>query len=233
MPKRKQSEPTPKNLTMTTLIEWVLERRLLAEGLLTVRYTAGVGPLCLVLGDNASGKSFVRRLVSAGAREHGAEPIPLSMEGRTGMYMKSMVYGGEEEMSTGYNSANTVKTMMSTSRSREKPHTVFLDEPDTGLSDRWARSMGRVLAEFLEFTEDSHLVGLFLTTHRAALVREVLHLHPHVLLVGEGWPQTLDDWLAGDPREPEPLHALSDRGIALFRRINDVTSKWKDEKKDE
>lgn len=233
MPKRTKTEDqTPARPTITTLIEWSLERRLIGEGLLSVRYTAGEGPLCLVLGDNAAGKSFVRRIVSTAAREHGAESIPLSMEGRTGMYMKSFVYGDEGHMSTGHNSASTVGTMMSTSQKREKPHTVFLDEPDTGLSDRWARSMGRELAEFLA-TPPPHLTGLFLTTHRTILVREVVHLRPHVLLVGEGWPQTLDEWLAGDPREPEPLDRLGERGITLFRRINDETRKWKLDDKDE
>lgn len=229
MPRRTKTEdkaPTPP--TIATLIEWSLERRLIGEGLLSVRYTAGEGPLCLVIGDNAAGKSFVRRIISTAAREHGAEAIPLSMEGRTGMYMKAFVYGDEGHMSTGHNSARTVETMMSTSRGRDKPHTVFLDEPDTGLSDRWARSMGRELAGFLA-TPPPHLTGLFLTTHRAALVKEVLHLRPHVMLVGEGWPATLDEWLAGDPREVEPIGALGDRGIALFRRINAETNQWKND----
>jgi hypothetical protein len=142
------------------------------------------------------------------------------------------VYGDEDWKSTGHNSANTFASMMTTSRGREKPHMVFLDEPDTGLSERWARSMGRKLAEFLA-TPPPHLTGLFLTTHRTALVREVVPLRPHVMLVGEGWPATLDEWIAGDAREVEPLELLGERGMALFRRINGETSKWKDDKKDE
>ncbi len=237
MRKRKPTEAeapqTSKTPTITTLIEWTLERRLINEGLLCVRYAAGQGPLCLVLGDNATGKSFVRRIISVAAKEHKVEAIPLSMEARAGsdgMWgMKGFVYGDESWKSTGHNSANTIASMMSTSQKREKPHTVYLDEPDTGLSDRWARSMGRELAKFLTIPPP-HLTGLFITTHRTALVRELLSLHPHVMLVGEGWPATLDEWLAGDSREVEPLDALGERGITLFRRINDVTSKWKDDK---
>lgn len=204
------------------LVQFLRTRRVMARDLIPNRYQRGRGKLCLVLGDNASGKSMVRRLVSMRCKDLGVEAIPLSMQARAstdGMFgMKGFVYGDEDWKSTGHNSAGTVASMMTTSQGRANPHMVYLDEPDMGLSDRWARSLGRQLADFLRDPPE-HLVALFLTTHRSCLVRELVDLRPHALLVGRGWPRTLRQWLEGDPREPEPLENLRERGIALFRKI--------------
>lgn len=220
-----QAPATP---SIPDLVEFLRTRRVMARDLIPNRYQQGEGKLCLVLGDNATGKSMVRRLVSMRCKDLGVEAIPLSMEGRAGSGgmggLKGMVYGDEDWKSTGHNSAGTAASMMKTSRSRTRPHMVYLDEPDTGLGDRWARSLGRSLADFLREPPE-HLAALFLTTHRTCLVRELVDLQPHVLLVGCGWPRTLKQWLAGDPRDPEPLEKLGERGIELFRKINDAVSK--------
>lgn len=207
---------------LSDLIEYLGTRRVMQDDLIPYRYQKGTGKLCLVLGDNATGKSMVRRLLMHAVKEQKFEPIPLSMQGRSGdggFGLKGMVYGDEDWKSTGHNSVQTVQTMIKTSEGRAKDHVVCLDEPDIGLSDRWARSLGRALYEFMS-KPPVHLVALFLTTHRVSLVRELLLLKPHVLLVGPEWPQNLEDWLTGDQREPEPLDALGTRGIDLFRRID-------------
>lgn len=231
---RRQDRDAPGPLTALGLAEALFKYRIVEEGLLALRLQPGSGPVCLVLGDNASGKSLVRRLLTAELRKRGAEPIPLSMEGRAGPDftggMKGWIYGDEDWKSTGHNSAATAETAGRTSRGRTKAHALLMDEPDTGLSERWARSMGRELAK-LAADPPPHLAGLFLTTHRVALVRELeaSSVRPHAVLVGEGWPATLDDWLAGDPRDPEPLAALGERGMALFRKIADASAAWKKE----
>ena len=222
--------------TISEMMAKIADLRVMGDDLIPHRYEPGGGRACLVLGDNATGKSLVRRLLSHKYKDHGAEAIPLSMEGRAGggMFgMKGFVYGDEDWKSTGHNSVGTFEGMVRTSRGRQKPHMVYLDEPDTGLSDRWARSLGRALADFLADPPEL-LAALFVTTHRVALARELLRVSPHALLVGPGWPATLEEWLAGDPRDPEPLEVLGERGIALFRRIGsecDKRIKEQDEEK--
>lgn len=218
---------TTKVPTIPEVMAEVGDLRVMSDDLIPHRFEPGGGRACLVLGDNATGKSLVRRLLSHKYKDRGVEAIPLSMEGRAGggMFgMKGFVYGDEDWKSTGHNSIGTFEGMVRTSRGREKPHMVYLDEPDTGLSDRWARSLGRALADFLADPPE-HLAALFVTTHRVCLARELLRVSPHALLVGPGWPATLDDWFAGDPREPEPIAALGERGIALFRRIGSECDK--------
>lgn len=57
----------------------------------------GQGNLVAILGDNASGKSFFRRIVGCMCREVGTEYIHLSMEGRNNPFggLRAMVYGDE------------------------------------------------------------------------------------------------------------------------------------------
>ena len=52
--------------------------------------------LVLVVGENASGKSFMRRIVKQICREISVECLDISMEGRGGSYggLRGMIYGG-------------------------------------------------------------------------------------------------------------------------------------------
>lgn len=188
--------------------------------------------LALVLGDNAAGKSFFRKLTTQAAKafEPTVQSIHLSMDGRCQSGIpRLMMYGSESEESTGYNSVNTIEGAISTSRQRESAHIIFFDEPDVGLSDRWARAAAARLAGFLR-DPPAHLVGMFVATHRRVFVEQLLPLDPSILCVGHQWPTSLADWLAGDPRPLEPLTALRDEGIKKYRDICDILDSRKKEK---
>ena len=117
----------------------------------------GTGKLVVAVGDNASGKSFFRRLVSETCRNSTPkiECIHLSMEGRhSSGPMGAFIYGDENWESTGENSANTVLTAVRTSKNRTTPHVIFWDEPDLGLSDGWSASMGVEVRNFIEQAPD-------------------------------------------------------------------------------
>lgn len=181
---------------------------------------------CLVLGDNAAGKSLIRVMLTQACRaqQPRVEAIHLSMDGRCAgenRIARLAVYGDEGENSTGHNSARTVRTALSTSRQRKAPHSLLFDEPDLGLSDRWARAVGLALRDFLQNPPDL-LAGVVLTTHRRELVRELMPLEPSVLLVGHEWPTSLEDWYAGDRRPLQPLEDLEQEGNDRWRRINRI-----------
>lgn len=197
------------------------------EGLnrsLQIRIEPGMGRLVLCLGDNCTGKSLLRKAIQQFCRKNGIQTIHLSMQDRAGSGaqfggLKSFVYGSEEDESTGVCSIGTILGMMRTSRGRSEPHMVILDEPDLGLSDRWARSLGNRMVEFIQ-TAPSPLVAMMVITHRPSLVQGMRHLNPHGILVGPDWPQSIADWISGDPRDLEPIEDLQERGIAKWREIN-------------
>ena len=97
----------------------------------TLQYTVPKGkppPLVVIVGENAGGKSFLRRIITIGYRRLDVELIHISMEGRRNVSYNPimvMVYGGEDQESTGANPANTVLGAISTSKKREKPHAIF------------------------------------------------------------------------------------------------------------
>ena len=217
-----------------------------AEGQVAIPalYDAGdpESKLVLVLGENAGGKSFFRRLVrsmTATARKGNygqpavkAGPYPvreminLSMQGRTGGgMMGSFIYGNEAQDSTGDNSAHTVTMGIKTATSRAHRTIVYWDEPDIGMSAGSAAGAGMTIREMMD--GDLPLVqGVFITSHSPALVHQLsLCKHkPHYLYLGnaEG-PATLEDWFqyqrTPTPVSPTELHEVSRVRRSLIQKI--------------
>lgn len=168
-----------------------------------LHYVPGKVPLVLVVGPNAGGKSFLRRVVGEVCRmvKPRVEFMGISMEFRTGHgehvgnVARTFVFGDEGWESTGAISAHTVTVGIKTCLQRTTPHVVFWDEPDVGLSEGYSRGVGHAIAK-LARTATSHTVGIFVVTHSKPLVREMVALQPHYLHVGsEVAPPTLQAWL--------------------------------------
>jgi hypothetical protein len=177
-----------------------------------------------VLGDNAGGKSFFRRIISQMCREAEVEAIGLSMEGRKfGGAMSAFVYGDESWESTGQCSSRTVLTGINTCRNRTKPHVIYWDEPDLGLSDSWAAGAGVVIREFAE-KPGEHTRAIFVVTHSRALVDQLVAIEPHYLHLGGDAPDTLSDWLTR-PVVPRDLATLSDAAHKRFKAIQRILNK--------
>lgn len=184
----------------------------------------GETPLVLVLGDNAAGKSFFRRVVQAVSSKNKVECIHLSMEARRTISYNpwlAMVYGDEEHESTGVNSASMVKSGVSTCRSRTTSHVIFWDEPDIGLSDCYAAGVGVALREFAQ-TVANHTKAAFVVTHSKPLVEQVLSINPTYIHLGtEDAPRTLQDWLK-KPVQPRPIEELLEATRVRFKLIQEV-----------
>jgi hypothetical protein len=178
-----------------------------------------------VPGENASGKSFFRRLVTAICREAKVEAMPISMEGRGGEYggLRGFIYGDESWQSTGENSAHTVLAGISTCRSRETPHVVFWDEPDLGLSDGWAAGAGVALREFAADLPKM-TYGAFIVTHSRALVRELLPVEPHFVYFGDDAPESLAAWVDAKVK-PLDLAKLGETSHRRFKAIQAILDK--------
>lgn len=195
-------------------------------------WVRGRGNFAVALGENASGKSFFRRIVTALCRESKVEAMPISMEGRGGYYggLRGFIYGDESWQSTGENSSNTVLAGIRTCQGREGSHVIFWDEPDLGLSDGWAAGMGVARREFAEKLP-SRTYGAIVVTHSRALVREILPAEPHYLHFGtDDPPPTLQDWLDHRPK-PRALSKLGEESHKRFKMIQKIldSSKKRDD----
>jgi len=213
-------------MTLTGIIEFIA-RTAYFTGVgdtppaLAMRHVPGASRLCLVLGPNASGKSLLRRLVGSTCRAKNIEHMGISMELRAdNLGPRMFVFGSETDQSTGENSTRSVLGGIRTCRGRTEPHVVFWDEPDIGLSDGYARGMGRTLAAFARDIPE-HTVAAFVVTHRKALVRELLPVNPHVVFMGDEGAASLDEWLARD-EEPQDIEGLKDRSLATWQRVQAV-----------
>lgn len=184
-------------------------------------------PLVVVVGENASGKSFFRRIVSSVCqfRQKKIECISISMEARAGLNMlgalKGFVYGDEGIRATGENSARTVTIGIRTCRERDTPHVIVWDEPDLGLSEAGAAGLGQAIASFASDPPAATMAAVVIT-HSRPLVSELLAAEPHYLHLGaDSAPQTLADWLARPivPRDPEELFEAARRRFKLIGAI--------------
>jgi hypothetical protein len=191
----------------------------------------GSGNFVVILGENASGKSFLRRVITAVCRTQKVEMIPLSMEGRGGEYggMRGFIYGSEEWQSTGENSSLTVLTGIRTCQGRDESHAIFWDEPDLGLSDGWAAGMGAALHDFA-VALPQETKAAFVVTHNRALVERLVPAKPHYLYLGsENPPRTLEEWLAR-PVVARPIDQLKEESQRRFKLIQRVLNRSKGSK---
>lgn len=221
-----------KTSNMTKAVEQVLTDLLFFCGddpAIPSLWVRGKIPLFLVLGENASGKSFFRRCVQQWCRKYTSvkEVIHISMEGRAGVNelgaMKAFVYGDEDMRSTGENSAMTVRTAIRTCEGRDHSHVMYWDEPDVGMSEGAAAGVGIAIADFVDRLP-SHTKGIFITTHSRALVEPLLRVRPHYLHLGTDpakAPQTLDEWLRRPvaPISPEELLEQSRRRFGAIQKV--------------
>ena len=180
----------------------------------------GEHPLVLITGENATGKSFLRRLYYVLFKEYrGIECIHLSQQGRsTGGVMRAFVYGDESWESTGYISAGTIEGGVRTCNDREKEHAIIWDEPDIGLSDSYAAGVGVEIRKFVE-NLPKLTFGVVIITHSKHLIKQLLPLKPHHLRLGDN--KSLESFL-NERVKPKDIKKLRDSGIETFRKISAI-----------
>lgn len=209
------------------LVERILATRFFAGAQAVIpaiwRPSRAAHPLVVVVGENASGKSFFRRCVYEMSRRSKIECLHISMEGRTAGYnmLRSFIYGAEDYEATVINSIRTVLSGIKTSQSREVAHTLVWDEPDLGLSEGNAASVGARIA-MLADEPPKQLRAALVMTHRKALVQALIAASPtppHYLYLGDasGAPD-VHTWLAAPPIL-RPLEEVVRAGADRFQAI--------------
>ena len=190
----------------------------------SARMDEGDARLTVVVGQNASGKSLLHRMVEGLAHTHGIEPISLSIRERTGSnespgsMRRQFMYGFEHRDSTGNTSLRTTRKAFETMEGRTGPAMLLLDEPEMGLSEGFAHAFGELIGR-LSSTPPAAGCGVMVISHSRALVRGLeagLGSRPGFVMTGDG-PDTLQQWLDNpETRTIEDLEALA--GISSARR---------------
>lgn len=192
----------------------------------------------ILVGPNGGGKSLVRRLLMQtyhnpkfGFVEKKLHVIHLSMQGRTsGGIERGMVYGCEDDSSTGQNSCHMVAMAIKHCRAQEGPHVLLLDEPDVGLSDEAALGAGMDMVEFCAALPELTL-GVVLTSHSRHMISPFEALEPIYLHVGHDddhpAPTTLAGWLNRKvlPRRPKEVDTAA---IAKWRAVQQILNRNKE-----
>ncbi len=194
--------------------------------------------LAVLTGSNASGKSVFFRVLASAARSHdNTLAITLSIRERTGAgysdmagMRKAMMYGQEDEQSTGATSFKTAETGFRNlvSQAEEGQSTVLMiDEPEMGLSEDYAAAMGQWIAQKTSALEHPNAVGVVVVTHSRALVRRLVEeLGATPSFINMDSHQSLKDWLAQTPsRTVEELIDLSRLGRERRRAMDQFLDK--------
>lgn len=180
--------------------------------------------VCVIVGENASGKSLFFQIVAGMAHRQKITPVTISIRERTGAgthemggMRRAFMFGDESQQSTGATSANVVASGFNNVR-REEPAMLLLDEPELGLSDGYARALGQFIACEMA-KEHENYRGLVIVTHSRALVDGLWSYHatrPLFVHLGDD-PKPLERWL----EEPE-VRSIEDllnlREVASARR---------------
>jgi hypothetical protein len=189
---------------------------------INVNFTeGGKYPIIVMTGENATGKSFFRRLLQVSLKKYGnIECIHLSQEDRTysGNCFRGFIYGDENLESTGQITGRTIVNGIATCNSRETKHTIIWDEPDIGLSDAYSAGVGVKIKEFVENISELTF-GVIVITHSKHLIRQLLPLNPHHLRFGDN--KSLDSFL-NESVEPKNIDELGDKAFETFRKISAI-----------
>ncbi|MFW6220000.1 MAG: hypothetical protein ACOC33_04095 [bacterium] len=184
-----------------------------------VKFDVGNENLVLITGDNATGKSFVRRLYQSVIKLNNTETIHLSQQGRCSSGIPSLlIYGDETHDSTGNNTVNTIFGGINTCKSRNNKHYIIWDEPEIGLSEKYAGGVG---VEIKKFVEDLPKLtqGVVIITHSKPLVKQLLPINPSHLRLGNC--PNLTEWI-NKIEEPGDLNELRERNRQTYKAIQSI-----------
>lgn len=226
---KKRTEPArPFDLLATA--RWLAEESaVFNDGPFNASVVAGYPRLLLVLGDNASGKSLMFRLIAGEAQREGVHAITLSIRERSGAGVaemahmrKAMIFGDEQTSSTGAISARVVETAFR--QVRENPVLLGFDEPELGLSEGYAHALGALIAAEAGAAA-AQLRGVVVVTHSRAVVSGLLSgtsASPSVLFAGSDI-SNLEQWLGHrEVRSIDELRALPGIAQERFRAVREM-----------
>jgi ABC-type Mn2+/Zn2+ transport system ATPase subunit len=139
---------------------------------ITLNYSGDSEPkLVVVYGDNASGKSLLVKLLEQQLQDAEWVIRATSMKNRTSAGVsRAFIYGSDGDQSTGATSVKAAQRCLLALKNEAEPCALsVLDEPDIGLSPRYAKAMGAYIAQQVNALSDGKCVVL--VSHSRDLVQ--------------------------------------------------------------
>ena len=173
--------------------------------------------LCVITGQNTTGKSVLRKIIHNHYYDRNIEYMSISQEQKcSGSGIERvLIYGTEQDESTGYNSVKTILKAIQTGQSRENPFAIMLDEPEIGCSEETQAGIGLKLVK--EIDTMPNLDGLYVVTHSRQLVKNLISIKPTHWHLGN--KLSLEEWLERDI-VPANLEALLVEGKEKWHAVN-------------
>lgn len=186
----------------------------------------GSNRIAIIYGDNASGKSYISRLIEDEYRNQGVGVRNASMKNRTsGGIEGSLIFGREGRQSTGATSLKVINKALASAESSNHS-LIILDEPNLGLSKRYSNALGIYLAEEINQMEQ---IDLVLISHDDSFIKTLLeNLNEKPTSLGINTDLGLDKWLVDDTVACiEELYGLGELATKKRQAINKRESECK------
>ena len=178
----------------------------------------------ILTGDNASGKSLLRKLLWSRLLEQLPDRDPkkliidMSMERRTGSYASlgalSGMFRDNDVTATSCNSIHFIKmiTNYQNEKEKDKRYLVF-DEPEVGCGEEVQLGLALWINKMREYIVTNTL-GLLIITHSRHIVKNV-NCDNFINIEGK----TKDEWLNREivPKDPEELYKEADEFFLYLR----------------
>ena len=183
----------------------------------------------VITGQNASGKSFIRRLLSAACKIEGIEAMALSMEQRTQSgVMSAMIYGDETHEATGVLSGDLIYTGWKSARLRTRKHILLFDEPELGMGEELQHAAcNHIVDQIADWHE--LLQGVVIMTHSRIFAERMVNECNATFRNMDG--HSLDSWLHRDVRNGPTLEELREISYEQYQKIHKAIEVLKSRKK--
>ena len=182
--------------------------------------------LCIITGINGSGKSLLRKVIHANYSNRNIFLMHLSQEGRCrSEIFRSMIYGNEEDDSTGYNSVRIFRKSLEQTRTKTETSGLLIDEPEIGCGEEVQLAMGMHLASSMEgLISNVHVHGVYVVTHSRLFVQPLMHLNPSWIRLGDD--MTLANWMNRSV-QPASLEEVEERCRKGYHVVKEILDKLK------
>jgi len=183
--------------------------------------------LLIVTGENAGGKSFIRRVFQAFLADRRPPIVSYTfcMEARSrsaedANLLLGMAYGPEARYATSVNTMRAIRSILDTSEkaSNDRRHVIILDEPEIGLSEESELAIGKMVAERLSGDWPHKRAGVVVMTHSRHVVRALMGIDGAKFLNLFDRYGSAEEWLEREV-VPTDLDVLDVESQERFRRL--------------
>lgn len=183
----------------------------------------------IIYGENASGKSLITKILRNRLYDENITTRTVSMAERTTPGVKrAFLFGDDDTQSTGETSFTFLSKAfggMINDEQGDKTVAIF-DEPDLGLSSRYARALGKYFSEKEKELDNNKAIVII--SHNEHFIKAFLkHTESNVSTLGINTKQSIDEWINDDVEYSiEQLEKLTKLGRSkhsgIERKLNEI-----------